>query len=190
MFAGYLFYGLWCAGSIYGTVYYVACQLGQGLPDGTAIGLWVAGDNAFGLCVIAANLVLLHRLQLFDRLGMLFYALSIGSYYLALALQSSNAILWFPKVFGTFSKAWLTPLVWISLGSVVIQVCATERAWEAWVNRDAIFNDGLRKEYQAESEAHARGEAAKSQKAQVRRSDTIAKVKSGLSNDGINRQSN
>jgi len=104
MFAGYLFYGLWYAFSIYQTLYYVECQVGQVLTDGKGIGLWVAGDNAYGVCVIAANLVLFHRLHLLDWKGGALYALSIASYYLALLTESS--VLLFPKVFGTFGHAW------------------------------------------------------------------------------------
>jgi len=104
MFAGYLCYGLWYAFSIYQTLYFVECQAGQALPNGKGIGLWVAGDNVYGVCVVVANLVLLHRLNLFDKTGMAFYVFSVGSYFLALWLQSLTV--YFPKVFGSFGNAW------------------------------------------------------------------------------------
>lgn len=55
---GYIFYGLFFACSVFCTVYVVECSLGATLSDGHAIGLWVAGDNAYGLCVIVVNLAL------------------------------------------------------------------------------------------------------------------------------------
>ena len=104
MFAGYLCYGLWYAYCIYQALYYVECRTGQVLSDGKAIGLWVAGDNVYGVCVIVANLVLFHRLNLVDRAGALFYVFSIGSYFAALGAWSLS--LYFPKVFGSFGNAW------------------------------------------------------------------------------------
>ena len=91
-------------------VHSVQCAVGAALSDGKAVGHWVAGDNVFGICVIVANLVLLHRMNLYDRWGYFFYAFSIGSYFVALGAQSycwpEPEGPYFPKVFGTFGNAW------------------------------------------------------------------------------------
>ena len=86
MFAGYLAYGLWYALTIYMTTYVVECQLGEKLSDGKDIGLWVAGDNVYGICIIVANIVLFHRLHNIDKYAIGLYAFSIACYFLALAM--------------------------------------------------------------------------------------------------------
>ena len=104
MFVGYLFYGLWYAGVIYWIFFYLQCSGLQVLSDGQDIGFWVAGDNVYGVCIIIVNLVLLHRLHLFEKYGMGLYAFSIGCYFLFMFVQSLTMS--FPKVYGSFGKAW------------------------------------------------------------------------------------
>jgi len=155
-------------------VYYVQCGVDQSLTNGKAIGLWVAGDNAYGVCVIVANLVLFHRHSTFDiaRLweklakkqkflpaeswvyghGMKLYAFSVGSYFFFLGLESTSLV--FPKVFGSFGHAWGQLILWISLLCICLQTSATEALWNLVVHREDIFDDHIKNEYIEEYQAH------------------------------------
>jgi len=127
------------------TVYYVQCAAGENLSNSKTIGLWVAGDNTFGVCVIVVNIVLIHRLNLFDTFGMLLYVFSIGSFFLFLWIESK--MLLFPKVFGTFENALGDYLIWCSLFYICLQTSAIEKLWDIIVNRNLIFDNSIKKEF-------------------------------------------
>ena len=104
MFLGYLAYGLFYAYSLYWVAYYVQTQITQTFEDGKAIGLWVSGDNTYGLCVLVANLTLFYRQNTIDRKGAFLYLVGPASYFIILWLESKTTV--FPKLYGTVDKAW------------------------------------------------------------------------------------
>jgi len=64
----------------------------------------MAGNITYGICVVAANWMLFHRLNLIDKWGLGLYAFSVGTYFLVLATESY--LMMFPKVFGSFCNSW------------------------------------------------------------------------------------
>jgi len=87
-------------------------------------------------------------MNIYNKYGIIFIVLSVGSYFLSLFLENLSVL--FPKVFGSFVNAWGQAIVWISLITICIQVSATEIFWNIWINLDYLFNNKLEKEYKYE----------------------------------------
>ena len=79
-------YGLLFACSIFVTVFLAESRVGETMSNGQAIGLWVAGDNAYGLCVVAVNLGLWYRQGTPSKIGNALYILSAAGYFIALGV--------------------------------------------------------------------------------------------------------
>jgi len=154
MFAGYLIYGLWFAFTIYLTVYCVESGYGVSRDGGKQIGLWMAGNITYGICVVAANWMLFHRLNLWDRWALGLYAFSVGTYFFVLFVQSQ--LMMFPKVFGSFDNAWVEqPVVWFGLLCVLLQTSGIELLYDLFKKSDDIFADKLRRDYEDERRSTA-----------------------------------
>jgi len=113
-------------------IYYWCFYFITGAPqsDGKDLGFWVAGHVVYGACCLLANLILIHKFNLIDKIQVFFVFLMVLAYFLFLALESISG--WFPEVNHIFSTTFRTILVWLGLLLTLGTSSALEFGYRYW----------------------------------------------------------
>jgi hypothetical protein len=88
MFMKWVFYGLWHSFVIYITCFQAVGANGQYLTDGKDVGFWIVGHLVYGVCVIVANVVMLHKFNNYTGWGEVLVAMMILAFFTIYFLEN------------------------------------------------------------------------------------------------------
>ena len=110
----WLFYGLIQGIYIYLLCFYCLCIPGITQKDGKDLGLWVGGHVTYGTCIIAANLVVLHKFHNYTGWGEWTCAFMIMSFFTILFLESifPPSVMAFWQVYYIYDTTFTSLFVW------------------------------------------------------------------------------
>lgn len=96
-------------------------------PDGKTLGLWVAGHNAYGTCVIVANMIILFRFSNYTGWGEWTVTGMILAFYTILYVESLFSFL--PQVFYIFDTMMEQMQIWFQMIGITALIIAMEQAY-------------------------------------------------------------
>ena len=83
------------------------------------IGFWVVGHLVYGVCVIVANVVMLHKFNNYTGWGEVLVAIMIMAFFTSYFIESLLDM--FPQVYLLFAPTFLQPIIWAAITLSVIQ---------------------------------------------------------------------
>jgi hypothetical protein len=95
--------------------------------DGRDLGLHLAGHNVYTICIIVANIVLMHKFNNYSGWGELLIAVMIMNIFTILFIQSLMSL--FPQIYLIFVPLFSQPVIWSSLVFIIIMTSAFEFAY-------------------------------------------------------------
>jgi hypothetical protein len=104
MFTKWVIYGLWHSFVIYMICFQAVGTIGQYQTDGQDIGFYVLGHVVYGVCVIVANVVMLHKFNNYTGWGEVLVALMILSFFSTYFVESLMDM--FPQVYLLFAPTF------------------------------------------------------------------------------------
>lgn len=124
MFTKWVIYGLWHSFVIYMICFQAVGTIGQYQTDGQDIGFYVLGHVVYGVCVIVANVVMLHKFNNYTGWGEVLVALMILSFFSTYFVESLMDM--FPQVYLLFAPTFTQPMVWAAVTLSIIQTSIGE----------------------------------------------------------------